>query len=218
MQEFLKSQLEIQEEALRYTIQEIQDNIGQVLSLVKLQLNTLSAAPPDQNRDALETSKQLVSKAISDLRGLSKTLDPDLVGHTGFEDRVRHEIQMLEKSTALQARLRINGSVYKLHIEQQTFLLRILQEAFSNILKHSGATNVQVVLDYEPLLFTLTIADDGRGFDLKNKKLPQNGSGLKMMARRIHLLKGRFELQSGVSKGTSITIILPISRTARPGE
>ena len=209
-QELLKSQLEIQEEALRYISQEIHDNIGQVLSLAKLHLNTMVMLPQDENRAAIDNSKQLVSKAINDLRGLSKSLNPDRVKELGLEENIRHELDMLEKTRKYTASLQVKGSVYLIPMQTQTIIFRMVQEAISNIIIQAEANYVQIIMEYEPHQFCIFIIDNGIGFDMDELITNrQTGIALRNIQYRSKIIGASFFITPTKKKGTEIKICLP---------
>ena len=87
-------------------------------------------------------------------------------------------------------------------------LFRMVQEALNNAIKHAKAKNISLQLNYTPEMFTLTVQDDGTGFDttvMQNK----NGIGLTSMQNRATLIGGHFSIRSSEKDGTSITIELP---------
>lgn len=213
-QTLLKSQLEIQEETLRNISQEIHDNIGQVLSLAKLQLNTFPFLPTNEAIETVSNSKDLVSKAIADLRSLSKSLHPDRVNELGLEENIRHELEMLEKTRQYTTRLKINGSPFKIPVQTQTILFRIVQEAISNIIKHAAANKVDVVLDYEIDQFCVTVQDNGVGLPNNVLTAPESGIGLKNMKNRSAILGATFSLSPVENGGTAVCISVPIATTA----
>ncbi len=208
-QTLLRSRLEIQEETLRNISQEIHDNIGQVLSLAKLHLNTLPAPPSEENGESFLQIKTLVSKAITDLRGLSKSLHPDRVNELGLEENIRHELDMLEKTRLYKTRFRISGSPYKIPVQTQTILFRMVQEAINNIIKHAKADEVEILVDYDPVLFCLSIQDNGIGFSIADVIDAKSGIGIKNMQNRSVIIGATFELLPVSSGGTEIRICLP---------
>lgn len=210
-QALLRSQLEIQEETLRHISQEIHDNIGQILSLAKLQLNTLPVTPMAENQEAISNSKELVSKAITDLRSLSKSLHPDRVNELGLEENIRHELEMLQKTRQYQTHLQVNGSIYKIPVQTQTILFRMVQEAISNIIKHANASSVVIIMDYEPAQFCLIINDNGIGMDVHAAAGPERGIGLKNMQNRSGIIGASFKILLTDGGGTSIRICLPVA-------
>lgn len=201
LQELLQTQLEIQEQTLKTISEEIHDNVGQVLSLAKLNLNTFESHPEQK----LQDTKQLISKAINDLRNLSRSMHGDRIAELGLQQSLADELQILENSGEFKTSMKITGETYKLPPQNEMVLFRIVQEALNNAIKHAKAKNINLLLDYKPRLFTLTIADDGDGFD---SDLVKNGIGLKSMRNRALLIGGSCNLQSSPGNGTSVTIEL----------
>src|SRR6185436_14570695 len=97
-QELLQAQLEIQEQTLRTISQEIHDNIGQVLSLAKLNLNTMEIDKKEELQEKIVDSKKLVSKAIQDLRDLSKSMNTDNIEAIGLVRAIQYELEMIRKT------------------------------------------------------------------------------------------------------------------------
>ena len=208
-QTLLNSQLEIQEQTLRHISEEIHDNIGQVLSLAKLQLNTLPAPPKTKNLEGINHTKVLLSQALADLRDLSKSFNTDRVNELGLEENIRHELEMLQKTRQYQTQLRINGKFYKIPIQTQTILFRMVQEAINNIIKHARATEVEIIMDYEPMRFCLFICDNGVGIHQDRTPSTKNGIGLKNMQNRSGVIGASFEIYAKENGGTMVKICLP---------
>ncbi|MBS1753652.1 MAG: sensor histidine kinase [Ferruginibacter sp.] len=204
-QELLQTQLEIQEQTLRTISEEIHDNVGQVLSLAKLNLNTFENNPQKK----LDDTKELISKAINDLRDLSRSMHGDRIAELGLLQSLVVELQILQNSGEFETHFNITGDTYKLPPQKEMVIFRIVQEALNNTIKHAKAKNIYLNIKYQPNTFTLTVKDDGAGFDIvamQNK----NGIGLKNMQNRAKLIGATCTLQSSVNDGTSIVIELPI--------
>lgn len=208
----LQTQLEIQEQTLKNISQEIHDNIGQALSLAKLNLNTM----PEMNDETLQqkilNSKQLVSKAITDLRDLSRSLDTDYVQEMGLQRAIEYELEMIKKTGTIDTTLVVDGSLFRLEKQKELILFRIVQETFNNILKHSGAKCLTVNINYAPALFTLIVKDDGKGVDLQplNEEKNNFGLGIRNMHSRAKLIGAEFAMNSTIGQGTEVKINLPI--------
>ena len=199
-QELLQTQLEIQEQTLKTISEEIHDNVGQVLSLAKLNLNTFELNPEKKLTD----TKQLISKAINDLRDLSRSMHGDRIAELGLQQSVADELQILENSGEFKAHLKITGEPYKLPPQKEMVLFRIVQEALNNCIKYSKAKNITLQMNYAAESFSLFVTDDGTGFDTNIK----TGIGLKSMQNRATLIAGNFSIQSSAGKGTAICITL----------
>ena len=199
-QALLQTQLEIQEQTLKTISEEIHDNVGQVLSLAKLNLNTFETNPEKK----LTHTKQLISKAINDLRDLSRSMHGDRIAELGLQQSVADELQILENSGEFKAHLKITGEPYKLPPQKEMVLFRIVQEALNNCIKYSKAKNITLQMNYAAESFSLFVTDDGTGFDTNIK----TGIGLKSMQNRATLIAGNFSIQSSAGKGTAICITL----------
>lgn len=118
-QNILRAQLEIQEQTLKNISQEIHDNIGQVLSLAKLNLATTDIHQPDAMLQKIEDSKILVAKAIQDLRDLSKSMNTDYISEMGFARAVEYELEMIKKTGSFETVIEISGVVRKLEAQKE---------------------------------------------------------------------------------------------------
>lgn len=206
-QALMESQLEIQEQTFKVIAQEIHDNIGQTLSLAKLNLNTLDIEKREKALDKVADAKELVGKAIQDLRDLSRTLNTDHIAALGLVRAIDNELQLLQKSGVVQTDMQVTGTVVKADPQKELILFRIVQEAIHNVIKHAQATAVAVTAAYEGRQLRLSIADNGVGFAGGNGE----GSGLTNMRSRSKVIGAHLQIDSTRGKGTSITIQLPIN-------
>ncbi len=208
-EELLRTQIEIQEQTLKNISQEIHDNIGQVLSLAKLNLNTF---PPTTQPDILaraNDTKQLVSKAIHDLRDLSRSMHGDRLTEIGLKTAIENELKILENTGQYKTAFQVNGTPFKLEVQQETVLFRMVQESLNNIIKHAKAKNITVAVSYLNHRFVLSVTDDGQGFNAAGLSAVDKGIGLKSMESRAGLIGGEFSISSSAGKGTTIAIELP---------
>ena len=212
--ELLKSQLEIQEQTFRHISQEIHDNIGQVLSLARLNISTMDPAQPTSLEQKIADSKKLVSQAIYDLRNLSHGLSTDYVADLGLARAIGHELEMIRKSGGQETVFQTEGDAYRLDKQQEVIIYRIVQETLNNILKHAASRKIIIHLQYSPDEFTLSITDNGKGFDLT--LLNHNtsyGLGIKNMHNRARLMGARFQISSTLGEGTNVVVTVPLANT-----
>ena len=205
-QELLQTQIEIQEQTLKTISQEIHDNIGQVLSLAKLNLNTFEGIESDSNQTKINDTKNLVSKAINDLRDLSRSLHGDKIAELGLQESVENELKILQNTGQFATHFKVTGSPAKMEPQKEMVLFRILQEGLNNAVKHSKAKNITVQMDYQPEKFCLTIADDGVGFDKAALTAATTGIGLTSMKSRAALIGGTFSIDSVLNNNTTICV------------
>jgi len=206
-QELLKTQIEMQEQTLLHISREIHDNITQVLSFVKLDLAMASAADEKLKQTKINASRDLVAQAINDLRDLSKSLSFEHISQLGLVKTIEIETGRINKSGIIRAMLTTEGEAYSLGEQRDLVIFRIFQEALNNTLKHAGARQLKISLQYYPELFILTLEDDGDGFlpDLLEKG---KGSGLKNMENRAALIGAQAAIDSSPGKGCYIKVTL----------
>ena len=211
-QTLLQTQLEIQEQTLKNISQEIHDNIGQALSLAKLNLNTMPATNDEQLQQKITNSKELVSKAIIDLRDLSRSLNTDYVQQMGLVRAIEYELELIKKTGVIETQLHVEGSALRLDKQKELILFRIVQETFNNIIKHAEAKSIKVNILFNPLELVLIIADDGKGVDLSplnEQNDSRFGLGIRNMHNRAKLIGAEFSMHSSLGNGTEVKIILP---------
>ena len=211
-QELLRAQLEIQEQTFQNISQEIHDNIGQMLSLAKLNLNTTDIGQPKQAEDKIQLSRDLVSKAITDLRDLSKSLNPEIIMKIGLSESIQRELLMAAKTAQFEVNMTQNGDLFRFDPHKELIIFRIFQEILNNVITHSKAKTVNVTLDFQMPHFSLKVGDDGGGFDIStlDSEDYNNGLGVRSMKNRAVLIGAEFDISSTLKVGTLVTIELSI--------
>jgi two-component system, NarL family, sensor kinase len=213
-QELLRSQLEIQETTFKTIAQELHDNIGQVLSVVKLSLSILPLEKDHQAYESVQNSRQMLNKVIFDMGNLTKSMHTDRIAQIGLVEAMRFDLDSLQRTGLLKVNFDVEGNEYKLEDQRSIFLFRMFQEMINNILKHSKATHVDVAVNYSiDNKFVLKVEDNGVGFDVDKKRTQatsSSGIGLKSMTNRASLIGAQITVQSQLGKGTSIKVELPL--------
>lgn len=205
-QEILTSQIEVQNTTLQYIGRELHDNIGQLLSVAKINLNVLEETTQNtENEEFIKQTNELVEQSIHELRALSKSLDGDFVHDFGLQQSIAHELQRIRKTKKFETDLTLHGEKYSLGYDREIVLFRIVQEILNNALKHSKAKNINIDIDYLPNNFTLTVTDNGKGFDLETvmkNEISQSGAGLRNIKRRATLINFDCNIDSQINQGT----------------
>lgn len=209
-EEILHAQLEIQEQTLKNIGQEIHDNIGQMLSLAKLNLNTIDLELREKAAEKIDSTRILVSKSIQDLRDLSRTLNTENIARIGLINAIESEMILVSKLGTVKADMELMGAYQKTDPQKELILFRIVQEAINNALKHAAATNLKVKAIYQPEVLTLMVIDDGVGFDTDQHDY--SGSGLQNIRSRAKLINAQVSIQSTPEKGTQVHITLPTDK------
>lgn len=210
--EALRSQLEIQENTLKAIAQELHDNIGQLLSVVKLSLSALPLEPEHPAQDLVKHSRDVLNKAIYDLSDLTKSLHSDRINDVGLVESMRFELAAIKKTGLLDVQFSVSGNEAQLPEQKAIFLFRMFQEMLNNIIKHSKASQVTVRLNYaEDDTFVLEVEDNGVGFNVTEKQQSvssSRGVGLKSMFNRAQLMGAVISIDSEESKGTRVLVKL----------
>jgi len=195
----LKAKVEMREETLKYVGQELHDNVGQVLSLIKLYL---SRPETSQKTDVT----RLIDQAILDIRSLSQDLNINRVEQYSLNDFIEQELNKVHKSGLVRTSFESEGTCEPLNMQPRLMISRIFQECISNILKHADAKHIFVKLLTEEGSCTLSVRDDGVGFETTTA---QQGSGLINMYDRVKLIGGDIEITSTLGLGTEVKLRIP---------
>jgi signal transduction histidine kinase len=211
--ELLQSQLETQNQTLEYVGQELHDNIGQMLSVAMLHLNGLEEElAQSAHQSTVRRMVESIEGTITAVRQLSKTLDKSTVKRFGLTESLNLELERIRQTGRYQTNLQVLGQPYALSDESGIILFRMAQESLNNALKHARAKSLTIEADYQPDAFSLSIADDGQGFDQTEvvaRKLSHSGSGLHNLHQRAQLLGGTCTIDSQPGAGTRVCITLP---------
>jgi signal transduction histidine kinase len=202
-QEIIKTQIEIREETLRNISWELHDNIGQLMTLAKIQAQNAKDDPLK-----IEEAANSIAKGLDELRALSKNINPDTIKDLSLEAALKQELDRFNKLNFLETQLEIKGTTQEINANIAIVLFRILQEFFSNTIKHSQASNLKVGLKYSETQLEIQAKDNGIGFD---SLLPTQGQGLKNMIHRAALIGAKATIQTKDNSGTSITILYPLN-------
>ncbi len=196
--ELSETQIEIREETLRNISWELHDNIGQLMTLAKIQVQMVA-----ERSDNLEEASETIGKAIRELRVLSKLINPESIKNLSLEEAVQLEIERFNRLQFLEASLTIDGTPRILDPKDEIIIFRILQEFFSNTIKHSKASTLCVGIDYDDEKLTITADDDGVGFE---KTLNFAGIGIRNMKNRARLINADLSIESERNRGTMLRL------------
>lgn len=196
--ELAKSQIEIREEILRNISWELHDNIGQLLTLAKIQ-----AQIAEQKPEMIKEVSQTIGDGIEELRALSRVINPEALKSMSLLQSLRLEIARFNRLKFIDAQLAIEGEIKPLKRDSEVIIFRILQEFFSNTIKHSKATSLNVILRFTDDSLNITARDNGIGFEHDGEF---SGIGLKNMKNRSQLVRADLEIVSEKSKGTALKL------------
>jgi len=190
---------EIQQETLSHIGRELHDNIGQLLSLAKL--NFGSAKPEKQSE-----GKVILNQIIKEVRGLSKTLNIDWVETISLSEFIKQELGKIQATGFCETSLENSLEDFELTKDQKLVLIRVIQECLNNAVKHASPDKIEVKIYQNGKGKIIEIIDNGHGFD---QTIPSKGSGMTNLKKRMETIGGEFQLTSVVGKGTDIKLLLP---------
>lgn len=205
----LQTQLEIKERLMQDMSHEIHDNLGQVASLIKIQLNTLKLCDTYQAQQKIEETKSLVRQLIGDLKQLSLSLNSNRVVKLGLLEGLKTEVTRLNKIVSYEVIFKQEGPNPTIDANTTIILYRMAQEIINNILKHSGANQINIEHRVLQNFLILVFNDNGKGFNVE-ESLKSGGSGLTNLKYRAKLINANLQIESAMGNGTRVIIKTPI--------
>lgn len=210
--EVFKTQIQVQEQTFKNISAEIHDNIGQRLTLAKLQLNIALVSPKINGgiKPGIQDAVESLTDCIADLRDLSRNLSYERIGILGFQEMIQADLRQLNAVQTIACQYYRNGELYFLGIETELIIYRIFQEIIQNTIKHSAANNFIVRLDYQLHHLDILFEDDGVGFDPKDMNLP---NGLNNLQTRTKSINASIDIETAINQGTKIKIKIPYNES-----
>jgi two-component system NarL family sensor kinase len=201
------------EEAERKRIAgDLHDGIGQLFSTVKMNLETLIDRYITTAPDAIvlaEKTMAMVDESCTEVRSIAHQLMPNALIKSGLVSALRDFVNKIP-SDRLKVTVETKGINEHLDTSIETVLYRVIQESVNNVIKHANATTLDILLLSDAKEITVTIEDNGKGFD-KNDQSQFKGIGLKNITSRVKYLKGTVEISSSPGKGTLVAIYVPLA-------
>ena len=195
----LNVEKEIREDVLSFVGRELHDNVGQLLSLAKL---NLSSSKPEK----ISEGKNMLNDIIKEVRSLSKALNLDWVETISLEDFIQRELDKIGNLDFCTVDFSSDGQILDLSKDQKLVLFRIIQECLNNAIKHAQPSSIAIEIKAAKSPTEILIKDDGLGFDLKQRS---TGQGLRNLQYRMETIGGKLELITAPGKGTEVKLLLP---------
>jgi two-component system sensor histidine kinase UhpB len=216
-----KGVLHLQEEERGRISRDLHDGIGQLLTALKIQLELLEreASSISALTSRVAGARELADAALEEVRQLSHVLRPQMLDDLGLEPTLRWLARTFQKRTGIAVELHIEGTERRDDADLETLVYRIVQEALTNVARHSGAERATVALRREPERLRVRIEDRGSGFapePLLSTGDDDRGFGLRAMRDRVEFVSGRFSIRSAPGKGTVVEADVPLGNRA-PG-
>ena len=200
--------LTAQEEERRNLSRELHDEIGQAMSAMLVELGRAEAAVNgDMRAERLRSVRRMAEASVGMVRNMALLLRPSMLDDLGLMAALRWQAREVTRRWGLRVKMVAGEITEDLPDSHRTCLYRVVQEALTNCAKHSQATQVRVVVHQEPDGLSVTVQDDGIGFEPGREK----GLGLMGMEERVESLGGRFSIESVPGNGTVLSIQFPLA-------
>lgn len=206
----LSNQLVRAQEDERKTIsRELHDEVGQILTGLRMELGSLWRGEADSEfRTRLDSVKSLAEESLRSVRNLALLLRPSMLDDLGLGAALRWQAKEFSSRSGIPVSIDIEGEVNSLSEVFRICLYRTIQEALTNCLRHAQATRVSITVKQEKDLVSASIQDNGIGFEASS--LRTGGLGLVGMEERVRTLQGEMRISSNPGHGTLVEIELPL--------
>jgi two-component system sensor histidine kinase UhpB len=203
-----------QEESLRAMSRELHDGFGQVLTVISMDLGMLERArdlDAPALRARLRDVRDQISRLMQDVRTMSQVLRPPMLDF-GLVPTLHWFVEKFTESSEIEVRLRTPPEETRLPPPIELLLYRVAQEALTNVAKHASARHVDVELALQDARVTLSVADDGVGFEVDRfRRTPSlAGVGLLGMRERVAYYHGELDIRSRPNAGVRIRVAVPL--------
>lgn len=204
--------LEAQEDERQRVARELHDQSAQSLTMMLVRLHMLEkSGEPEQARMQVQELRKLTAQALEDIRRIALELRPKILEDLGLSEALAWRVDEMNASGAVKATLTTVGVDRRLPKDVELVLYRVGQEALTNIARHAKATSVGVVLQRAASSVSLTITDDGKGFDPAQVLIERRGLGLSGMRERLALVGGAIKIDSRPNQGACLCATVPLA-------
>lgn len=217
--ELLSATIQAEERERERIGNDLHDEIGSALSAAKILIAQLAYSPTASPREleVVSTVEGLLGDSLRDIRNISQNLHPAVLAQFGLDKALYNLSSRCTDSFAqgMQVQVELTST---LSTSQELAVYRIVQEAVNNAMKHAQASRLTVLLQEQQTGLSLTIADDGCGFDYAlAQQNDQGGLGLKSLAARASLLDAALHIESEPGRGTRLHMAIPLSSVPAAG-
>ena len=205
-----KAILEAEEKERERIARDLHDGVGQVMSAAKMNLSAFENElifKDEQQKLSFEKVIHLIDEGCKEVRSVSHQMMPNALLKAGLASAIKEFIDKID-TRVLKVNLYSEGLNDRIDNNIEIVLYRIIQECVNNVIKHSGANQLDISLIKDKDGISVSIEDNGKGFDAKDKTKFE-GIGLKNIASRIEFLKGTVEFDSANGRGTMVAINVP---------
>jgi two-component system sensor histidine kinase UhpB len=192
---------------------DLHDEVGQVLTGVLLQLDSIAGAAPE-HRGEIDEAKEAVRHALEEVRRISRELRPEMLEHLGLVSALTELTTTFSRVSGIRVERAFDQTLPSISPEAELAIYRIAQESLTNVARHAKAEQLRISLTGRPDSVVLRVIDDGRGFE--GGGLPNEQGGLRSMRERALLIGAAFAIKQASPAGLEVRVEVPATRIAEP--
>ena len=201
--EILRNTIQAQEKERKRIAQDLHDEVGAMLSVVKLNIGRIEKQSEDKARQVAGETKSYLDEVITQVRGISRSLLPPSLEKLGLFSAIEDMANWVNKADEVKVACWKSGEAYRIDVKTELAIFRVVQEMVNNAIKHAEAETIFVNVRFASGI-SVVVCDNGKGFDLNEKMA--TGLGLKNLESRTEMVGARFKLKSKPGKGTCAII------------
>lgn len=209
--------IRLQEEERARIARDMHDGVIQLITAACFELKATrvvagSGLPP-LAQEKMDTLREILDEMETELRRAIYNLQPPMLDAIGLVPALQKHAIAFQKLSGISCRIQSTGSTYHLPPATEIAVFRLVEESLHNVLSHSRASQAAVALDFAPACLSVTVQDDGQGFDYAQGKKNGNGKGLGLlgMRERVKTLNGDMKVSSSLGHGTRLVFRLPLA-------
>lgn len=196
------------EEERKRIAREIHDELGQALTALKIDVDWLTERLSGEGKfgERLKSMSNILLETVSSVRRIAEHLRPGMLDDLGLAAAIEWQVDQFGARSGIRCRLSMNREEFEVDERLSICIYRIVQEALTNVARHSGAENVDVLVEENESGMFIEVRDDGRGFDMEQK---HHSYGLLGIRERVEMLGGKVEVSSNPGEGTVVRVRFP---------
>ncbi len=206
--EILQNTIQAQENERKRIAQDLHDEVGAMLSVVKLNVSMIERNTKEKANTLAGETKSYLDEVITQVRGISRSLLPPSLEKLGLNQALEEMANWVNKTDKIRINRWTSGEPFRFDTNKELAVFRVSQEVLNNAIKHSEAEQIEINSRYTNKSITIVIRDRGKGFEMKDKM--QTGLGLKNLESRMEMINAYFKLKSKPGKGTTAIIYLAL--------
>jgi signal transduction histidine kinase len=201
----ISNTIQAQENERKRIARDLHDEVGAMLSVVKLNVGRIEKKSEEQiAKELAKETKQYIDEVITQVRRISRALLPPSLENLGLWAAVEELSNWVNNSDQIQIECHKNGEPARFDQAKELALFRIIQELLNNSIKHSGSNTIDIYFRFSKNMLIVLVSDKGKGFDLNNKF---TGLGLKNLESRAQIAGAKFRMKSAPDRGTKALLV-----------